>query len=334
MSTASETFRSSLGPVIERYLALRRALGRDCDSERRIFMHLDRFLASLVGSAPDLTADVFAQWCLTYAHLRSGVRRGRMRIVRNLCLYRRRTEPTCFVPDPTQFPAEHQRVRPHIFTEAEIASLLRAALALRPSPCSPLRPRIFHLAIVLLYTCGLRRRELVRLTLGDYDPQERMLLVRASKFHKSRMIPLSSDATAAVEVYLDARKALSISMAPASPLLWHLMHRRQSYSGGGLGLGLRALLRLAGIYTVAGEPPRVHDFRHTFAVHALLRWYQAGADVQAKLPHLAAYMGHVSFASTEYYLHFVQPLADQASERFARHCTSLLTTSSPVGANP
>lgn len=334
MSTAGETFRSSLGPVIERYLALRRALGRDCYSEQRIFMHLDRFLASLVASAPDLTADVFAQWCLTDAHLRSGVRRSRMRTVRNLCLYRRRTEPACFVPDATQFPAEHQRVRPHIFTQAEIASLLRVALALRPSPCSPLRPRMFHLAIVLLYTCGLRRRELVRLTLGDYDPQERTLLVRASKFYKSRMIPLSSDAAGALDAYLDARKALGISLAPASPLLWHLMRRRQSYSGGGLGQGLRSLLRLAGIYTVAGKPPRVHDFRHTFAVHALLRWYQDGADVQAKLPHLAAYMGHVSIISTEYYLHFVQPLADQASERFARHCTALLTAFSPVGANP
>jgi integrase len=68
----------------------------------------------------------------------------------------------------------------------------------------------------------------------------------------------------------------------------------------------------------------VHDFRHTFALEALLRWYRSGADVQAKLPLLATYMGHVSIASTEYYLKFVEPLGVSASERFARHCGGVL----------
>jgi integrase len=76
--------------------------------------------------------------------------------------------------------------------------------------------------------------------------------------------------------------------------------------------------------------PRVHDFRHTFAQHALLRWYRAGADVQAKLPLLATYMGHVSIASTEYYLKFIEPVGVSASERFARHCSGLVQT--PVSA--
>jgi integrase len=76
---------------------------------------------------------------------------------------------------------------------------------------------------------------------------------------------------------------------------------------------------------------RVHDFRHTFALEALLRWYRAGADVQAKLPLLATYMGHVSIASTEYYLKFVEPLGLSASERFARHCGGLITTSLSAG---
>ena len=76
--------------------------------------------------------------------------------------------------------------------------------------------------------------------------------------------------------------------------------------------------------------PRVHDFRHTFAQQALLRWYRKGADVQAKLPLLATYMGHVSIASTEYYLKFIEPIGVSASERFARHCAGLVHT--PVSA--
>jgi integrase len=94
---------------------------------------------------------------------------------------------------------------------------------------------------------------------------------------------------------------------------------------------MRRLLRAAQIATQTGRLPRVHDFRHTFAVQALLRWYGAGADVHAKLPLLATYMGHVSIVSTEYYLQFVEPLAAFASERFARHCGALVTSAPADG---
>ena len=89
-----------------------------------------------------------------------------MQIVRNLCLYRRRTHPACFVPDSTQFPQRHQAVRPYIFTEAEVIRLLAAANQLRPNSRSPLCPENFRLALVLLYTMGLRRGELLRLATG------------------------------------------------------------------------------------------------------------------------------------------------------------------------
>jgi integrase len=81
----------------------------------------------------------------------------------------------------------------------------------------------------------------------------------------------------------------------------------------------RNLARKAGVLKANGQPPRVHDIRHSFAVHALLRWYRQGLEVQAKLPFLSIYMGHVSIASTQYYLHFVEPLAEAASKRFAQH---------------
>ena len=88
---------------------------------------------------------------------------------------------------------------------------------------------------------------------------------------------------------------------------------------------MRALFRRADIRTATGHLPRTHDFRHAFAVNALLRWYRAGLDVQAKLPFLAVYMGHVSVVSTAHYLQFVEPLATAASARFADHCGDLVT---------
>ena len=322
----TSTLESKIAPHIERYLALKRALGREYDGVRRVLEH--EFVKTHGG---DLTAETFAGWCLTLQHLASGTRRGRMRIVRNFCLYRRRYEEASFLPEPRLFPPRHQVVRPHLFTNAEVLRLLDAINALPPAPTSPFRQENLRLAIVLLYMTGLRLGELVRLTLGDYDPREHTLLVRDSKFHKSRLLPLSIDGAREIDQYLAARLNRRTAILPESPLLWHHTRRGSAYTGTGLTNAIRPLLRALQIRTATGRLPRVHDFRHTFALEALLRWYRNGADVQAKLPLLATYMGHVSIASTEYYLKFVEPLGISASERFARHCGALVTTRISTG---
>jgi integrase/recombinase XerD len=314
-------FLSALGPTITRYLALKRALGRRYAVEYNVLKSLDAFLTT-EGAA--LTAESFTRWCRTQEHLSRGVRRNRMRIVRNLCLYRCRTEPACFVPDPSLFPAPHPAVQPYLFTEAEIGHLLRATATLPRPPESPLRPELFRLAITLLYTTGLRRGELLGMRVGDYDARERTLLVRETKFHKSRLLPLSRDGSHELEGYLQARRAQRLPVSAQTPLIWNGRAGGKAYTGMGFGDVFRELFRRTGICKPDGHPPRVHDFRHTFACHALLRWYRTGQDVQAKLPILATYMGHVSIVSTQYYLHLIEPLATAASERFARHCAGLV----------
>ena len=316
------SFSSVLSATIRSYLTLKRALGRQYYNEERVLAHLDQFLAA---RRVDLVAETFAAWCLTLQHLAPVTRRGRMRVVRNLCLYRRRGEPGCFVPDERLFPPVNQAIRPHIFTDSQIVQLLAAARTLPCTAHSPLRPENMRLAIVLLSTTGLRRGELTRLTVGDYDPPQRTLTVRQSKFYKSRLVPVSADAALEVEHLIAVRNRRRLPAGADSPLLWHRHPGTGGYSGGGLGGAMRALFGRAGIRTVTGHLPRTHDFRHGFAVNALLRWYRAGLDVQAKLPFLAAYMGHVSIVSTAYYLQFVEPLATAASARFADHCGDLIT---------
>jgi integrase len=319
------TFASHLGPFITRHIALKQALGRQCTSERNVLAHLDRFLAT---RGTEITAETFARWCSTIAHLMPGVRRSWMRVVRNLCLYRKRSEPACFVPDPSVFPRPHVPRRPYLFTGQDIVRVLRATDRLRPASTSPLHREVLRLAVVLLYTAGLRRGELVRLTLADYDPTERTLTIRASKFHKSRLVPLSSDAAGEMGAYLVVRRRLA--HAVETPLLCNSRGGLHRYTGAGLAQGLRQLLRRAGVRTTSGGLPRVHDLRHSFAHEALLRWYRAGIDVQAKLPALATYMGHVSVVSTQYYLSLLEPVAE-ASGRFERHCDTFLRTVSDGG---
>jgi len=325
----TEPFTSELGPFIARHLALKEALGRRYQNERAVLTNLDRFLAAQTPGHRQFNAETFSLWGATFAHLTPTVRRNWMRIARNLCLYRQRSEPACFLPDLSGFPRPHQAQRPYLFTEQQIVRLLHAADGLKPTSTSPLYGQGLRLAIVLLYTSGLRRGELVRLTLGDYDAGGRALLIRDTKFHKSRLVPLSLDAAREMNGYLQVRYQLS--HAADAPLLCNRHGALRPYSGTGLAQGLRRLFEQAGITTAQGRLPRIHDLRHTFAHHALGRWYRAGVDVQAKLPALAAYMGHVSVISTQHYLGSFEPFALAASERFADHCAPWLTTNAADG---
>jgi integrase len=180
------------------------------------------------------------------------------------------------------------------------------------------------LAVVLLYTAGLRRGELTHLTLGDYDAAHRTLLIRDTKFYKSRLVPISQDAVADMESYLHQRIKPGFPCSEDAPLLIHHHGGLRGYTGVGFGQLMRKLFREAGILNAAGRPPRIHDFRFTFAAHALLRWYRAGVDVQARLPALSAYMGHSSIKCTEYYLTFLQATAESANDRFRQHCREFL----------
>lgn len=184
-------------------------------------------------------------------------------------------------------------------------------------------------AVILLYTAGLRRGEVVRLQLADVDAGQGVLRIRESKFHKSRWVPLSQDAGHELRRYLRLRLREPYDRRPAAPLLCNASHCYghsgwHAYTGSALGSGFRELVDRAGVRDTQGRRPRVQDMRHSFAVEVLSRQYREGGDVQTQLPKLALYMGHVSIVSTAYYLHFVPEIAAQASERFGRRFSHIL----------
>jgi integrase/recombinase XerD len=324
MTRATPAFSSRLAPTLARYVDLKRALGLRFRNATRTLESLDRFLRDQAAKYPDLDAAAFQAWYQTQEHLASGERRDRMLQIYNFCLYRRRTNPRCFVPDPAWFPRPHQRLRPYIFSEHDVARLVEAVSGLKRIPSSSLRPEVTRLAIVLLFTTGVRCGELLRLTLGDYNRQDATLLIRESKFHKSRLLPLNGDIAEEIDRYVRIRAQQQPLLSPHAALIWNGKKGGRAYSYRGLQLNVRLLLQQCSIFTPKGRLPRIHHFRHSHAVNALLRWYREGADVGAKLPLLATYMGHASVESTHYYLHWVEPLRRAASETFARHYGKLV----------
>jgi integrase/recombinase XerD len=269
--TAIPLFSSTLASILNRYVTLKRSLGRRFATATWTLQSLDRFLHEQAGTYKDLTPAAFQSGCRTQEHLTSGVRRVRMIDVYNLCAYRRRTEPKSFLPDPAALPPYHQRAKPYIFSAAEVVRLLKAAASLAPSHSTPLRPEVTRLAIVLLFTTGMRRGELLNLTLGDYNRSEATLHIRETEFFKSRVLPINSQIADEIESYLRARARKRLPTPPQTPLIWNAIQGGRAYTGTGLHYCLQPLLKRCGIRTPQGQPPRIHDFRHSFAVNALLR---------------------------------------------------------------
>lgn len=301
-----------------RYLRHHHALGKQLRTPTWVLTHLARFLAR-AGS--DLDAKQFEAWLREAQHTSGTSRRERALIARRLCLYRRRTEPDCFLPDPLYFPRRCPPITPVIVGPPDIARLLATIETWPAHPQFPLRNATYRIAVILLYTAGLRLGELTRLSLPDVDLSNHTLRIRESKFHKTRILPLSASASRELRRYLKIRLASPWDISANAPLLGdhHGSPHFRAYNPTTLGTGVRTFIRAARVCDPHGRHPRVHDLRHSFAVQALLRWYRAGADVQAKLPQLSMYLGHVSIVSTAYYLHFIPEIAGAAHRRFARY---------------
>ena len=312
--------------AVAAFLTSQRALGRVYRAEEYVLNRLRKFLAR--AEADDLTGPLFDAWRQSSAHLSISTRLRFERTAHRFCRYRRRTEPQCFLPDPYSFVRLKPYPLPTIVSRQQVAQLLAAcAPSARRTRSSRLHGQMMRCAVVLLYTAGLRRGEIVRLTLSDVDATAGLLRIRDSKFHKSRWVPLSPSATRELRRYLRVRRRAGFDRRPHAPLFCTL--NGDAYGPVCFRARFIALCQAAGVRGDDGRCPRLHDMRHSFAVGALLRWYENDADVQVQLPRLAMYMGHVSIASTAYYLRLMPEVLQHASERFARSVPDLLEGGTP-----
>ena len=178
--------------------------------------------------------------------------------------------------------------------------------------------------LTLAYCAGLRLGEIAALTLADVDRDDRLIEIRDTKFFKSRRLPLAPGVMQVLERYLAARQAARAPGAPEAPLWWSPL-RRKGYSYGEIQKLLTWVIRRAGLKPPRGRRgPHVHDLRHTFVAHRMLKWYRDGVDPQSRLPHLATYLGHKDILSTLVYLNITPELLQQASERYRRRGAAAL----------
>ena len=320
-----KSFQSLFASSLQRFLDIKRTLGRQYAGEAATLSHWDSFLKRQYPQARKVRAEMFFGWIEELVHLSPVVRRNRQRVVRNFLLYYARDHAGTFIPDVRTFPKSTPAEPPRLVSDIEMARLIQCAGQLPPSCTNPLRAETIRLGLILLFCCGLRRGELLRIKLGDLDRDQNLIRIVLTKFHKSRLVPLAPSVASELDAYLQRRHRLKLPMSPHSFLLWSGRRFPEVYAAASLMAAWHQLCVSAQVLGASGRPPRLHDLRHSFTVNALQRWYAQGLDVQTKLPHLATYLGHVSPVSTHYYLRFTPELRRSASQRFHQRFAPLFT---------
>jgi integrase/recombinase XerD len=225
---------------------------------------------------------------------------------------------TTLSPLPTDIPRPPTPLTPYIYTVEELKRLLAATERLQ-TPLSPLLASTIRTLLLLLYGTGMRVGEALSLTLADVDLEDCVLRVRDAKFFKTRLGPIGPRLTRVLSAYRSERCRLPLLAGEASAFLatrtgLHLDYKRVSKLFGRLRQAAQIRREASARYQ-----PRIHDLRHSAAVHRVIAWYRAGADVQRLLPQLATYLGHVDVASTQRYLTMTADLLNEASLRFERY---------------
>lgn len=313
---------SRLAKPIANLIELRRLSGADYASQARLLEYFDRFLVRRNATGPGLGPEIVEEYRESLAHLAPRTRSNRLCVVRQLCRHLAGTDPAGYVPEPSPTPSPHAARAPYIYSRDQVRALLAAASEL-PPPGS-LRPWTHRTLLGLLYSTGIRVGEAFALNIDRFLPAERRLLIAEGKFRKARWIPLSDSTGRALQTYLERRLAKA-PRSPDAPLLLNERGRRLRHPT--VHATFKALLRKCRIAWNRRDGPRIHDIRHTFAVHRLLAWYRDGRDVNARLPALATYMGHVNVGSTRVYLRPTAELLGEVHHRFHDHYLRNLSSS-------
>ena len=315
MKSKWQGFQSSIAAPIERYLAQKRALGCRFRTEERALRLLDRFL---VAQEIKTIKEIQPKLIETFLASRP---RARPRSYNHLLGTMRRLFD--WLVAQGDLPCSPVRIRPRretaqrvpfLFNAEQARQLLAAAARLPDRPKGPLRGLTYRTMFALL---GLRVGEVVRLRGGDVDLGRRLLIIRDTKFSKSRLVPFGPRLGQLLDDYL-ARHAQHYGPLSAEALVFSF-NAGKPISLTTMGQTLRRLFAQLDLPIPPGASrPRVHDLRHSFAVGTLLRWYREGLDPSARLLHLATFLGHADPASTAVYLTITSELLAQASRRFER----------------
>lgn len=301
---------SALAQAVNEYLQVRRVLGYKLEREGR---ELPRFVEFLEQhGAMVITTDLALAWAIQPADATRWYWSQRLTIVRGFARYMQAADPQTEVPPNDLLPAKKRRAVPYLYSESDIEALMCTA---RKIP-QPLKSATIETIVGLLAVTGMRIGEAIALDRDDVELSEGRLTVRRDKSGRSREVALHPSTVRALVAYTRVRDELCPHPKDPSFLISATgvrLHR------GTVNHEFDRLRRYCGLdYDTLGRAARIHDLRHTFVLRTLLNWYREGADVEAQLPLLSTFLGHVEPSTTYWYFEAAPQLLSLALERLER----------------
>jgi integrase/recombinase XerD len=298
---------STLGPRVCEYLTIRRALGYKLSQHERLLDDFSHWFDD--SGASVVTSELALTWALSRPTSSPVRQRQRLSVVRGFTEYLSTIDPRTEVPARDLLPARYYRTAPYIYSTAEIAALMTAAQSLAPE----LKAATYQTLIGLLACTGMRYGEAAGLDRDDVSLAEASLLVRAGKNGRSRHVPVLPSTVAALSAYAAKRDELCPDPLTCS---FFVSTRGGHLAASSSNAAFAQLRRLTGL-DGGGQArlPRQHDLRHSFIVNTMLGWYRDDVDVQARLPLLSTYVGHVDPQATYWYQQAAPELLALAARR-------------------
>lgn len=293
--------------AVQDYLAMRRRLGFALERTGQLLPDFVRYLDD--AGATRVTTELAVAWAILPSRAHPAWWRERLGIVRGFARYLAAIDPDTEVPPEGILSARRPRIRPYVYSNDEIVRLLHAARELRPA----WRAATYETLIGLMAVTGIRLGEALALDRSDVDLEHRLLVIGRGKLEQPRQLPLHDTTVDALRRYVHARD----ERWPRPPTPSFFISAR----GARLGAqtvhdNFRALITRVGLEGKGARRwPRPHDLRHSLAVHRLLAWHRAGADVDGKLPLLSTWLGHIDPTDTYWYLQATPELLTVVAQR-------------------
>jgi integrase/recombinase XerD len=311
---------NALNRAVTEYLDLRRALGFRL---KRYHVWLREFVALLnCRKAHHITTALAVEFATRNTSHGPKTRSMRYQVVRGFARYYHGIDAVSEVPPPGVVPGRSRPAHPYLYTDEEIRALLCATRNL-PS-AYPLRPWTYCCLFGLLAVSGMRISEALNLLRRDIDWNEGLLTVQKAKFGKSRLIPLHPSTVKVLETYARQRDHFFAEKHRDPGLHFFVTRAGTRLNDAYVHRVFWRVSRAIGIREAgASHGPRLHDFRHRFAIETLLRWYDDGQPVDRRLPVLSTYLGHVRVTDTYWYLRSTPKLMAAAAKRLDRRWKGL-----------
>lgn len=290
-------YESAISEYISRFILEKRACGYIYNKEAELLKTFDKYIIAANYKSPILNRNIFDKY--TNKRLDESVKTqySRQSILVQLAKYIKKYNPDSYVPLYQPKMIEAKQFVPYIFSEKELESLFEQTDIYAATKTTSHFRNIMPVIYRLMYACGLRLSEAKNLRTHDVNLTDGLITIVNGKPGSNRILPVDPAMLDRLKEYVK-RVHIQVDSEVLFP-------NRQGnvYSRKTIYTHFRHILWMAGIsHGGRGKGPRIHDLRHTFAVHCIKRWVKLRMNVNALLPYLSSYMGHVSMNSTQYYL--------------------------------